>query len=256
MKNVNFSATLCLFTLLAATALSGCATQSPRTDRRISAAGEGALIEFMQALSHDSSAGRTDFEKAFFEAVNKDSDGLSVSKIHSLEDLRALSADDQAQLVKRLAADPAIKDTLGLSSDDTVNAARAEALAAQDSRSVVTSGVADIHSSIGPAAMAAEDAEIRRLTGVSILGEHSSSITDPEASRNLQTIVDNTHSDVVSGKVRKPAEIEKDLDQNISKTEDTNEGVARNRRCRLAQPSTDGGGCGVFSKAMYEGCDE
>lgn len=256
MKNANFSSILCLFTLLAASALSGCATQKPLGDRRISAAGEGALVEFMQALSRDSSAGRSDFEKAFFQAVNKDAEGLDIREIHSMDDLRQLSKDDQSSLMKRLVADTSLKDTLGLSSEDTVNAARAEALAAQDSRNVVTSGVADLHSSIGPAAMAAEDAEIRRLTGVSILGEHSSSITDPEASRNLQTIVDNTHSDVVSGKVRKPAEIEKDLDQNISKTEDTNEGIARNRRCRLAQPTSDGGGCGVFSKAMYEGCDE
>lgn len=52
MKNVNSVATLCLFTLLAAPlALSGCATQKPIPNRRISAAGEGMLVEFMQALS-------------------------------------------------------------------------------------------------------------------------------------------------------------------------------------------------------------
>lgn len=188
--------------------------------------------------------------------MKKDSEGLDVREIHSMDDLRMISKDDQAALVKRIAADPAIKDSLGLSSDNAATAARAEAIAAQDSRRVVTAGVADIHAPIGPAAMAAEDAEIRRLTGVSLLGDRAASVTDPEAAKNLQTIVDETHTDVVSGKVRKPAEIEKDVDENISKTENTNEGIARNRRCRLAQQPADGGGCGVLSKAMYEGCDE
>jgi hypothetical protein len=235
----------------------GCATQQSKSssgaDRQVSAVPEGAMTRFIESLSRESSAGRAEFEAALVEAINRDADRLSISRIRSIEDLKTLSPSKQMQLIKRLAEDSAFKDTLGVSSD-AVRAARTEAAAARDIRPAVGNGVPEIGALSAGETMVSKSAKIKQLIGADLLGERCSSLQNQEAIRNLNTIVDGTYSDVVSGSVKNQKELAADVEDKLADTTGTNRRIAHNRRCKLAQPKADKGGCAVFSEAMYAGC--